>query len=162
MVQIKRAYEVPARRDGYRVLIDRLWPRGVRKEALALDAWAKELAPSDRLRRWFGHDPDRWRDFTTRYRRELRAPAAQAVLADLAARAASGSVTIVYGARDEVHNDAVVVRREIERRLRARSGWRRRKGLMSAAATRGGIRRRRGRPRRGRREDRVDRRTRPR
>jgi uncharacterized protein YeaO (DUF488 family) len=150
MVQIKRAYEVPARRDGYRVLIDRLWPRGVRKEASALDAWAKELAPSDRLRRWFGHDPDRWRDFTTRYRRELRAPAAQAVLADLAARAASGGVTIVYGGGC------------VRRRLRARSGARRRKGLMSAAATRGGIRRRRGRPRRGRREDRVDRRTRPR
>ena len=140
MVQIKRAYEAPARGDGYRVLIDRLWPRGVRKEALRLDAWAKQLAPSDGLRCWFGHDPGRWRDFATRYRRELRATAAREVMDDLAARAARGAVTIVYGARDEVHNDAVVVRREIERRLRACSGARRRKGLMSAAGTRGRIR----------------------
>jgi uncharacterized protein YeaO (DUF488 family) len=119
MVRTKRAYEGAARRDGYRVLIDRLWPRGVRKEALAVDAWAKELAPSGDLRRWFGHDPGRWKGFVERYRRELRAPAARERLDDLARRAARGAVTIVYGARDEEHNDAVVVRNEVARRLRA-------------------------------------------
>jgi uncharacterized protein YeaO (DUF488 family) len=121
MVRTKRAYEGAARSDGYRVLIDRLWPRGVRKEALALDVWAKELAPSGDLRRWFGHDPGRWKGFVERYRRELRAPAARERLDDLAGRAARGAVTIVYGARDEEHNDAVVVRNEIARRLLARA-----------------------------------------
>ena len=121
-VQIKRAYATTARGDGWRVLVDRLWPRGVRREALALDAWAKDLAPSDRLRRWFGHDPARWTAFVERYRRELRAPAARRGLQDLARRAASGRVTLVYGARDERHNGAVVLRGEIERRLRRAAG----------------------------------------
>lgn len=120
-VQTRRAYAPATASDGYRVLIDRLWPRGVKKEALALDLWAKELAPSGDLRRWFGHDPRRWKRFVARYRRELRAPAARDRLADLATRAAQGAVTIVYGARDEVHNDAIVVRDEIARRLRART-----------------------------------------
>jgi uncharacterized protein YeaO (DUF488 family) len=120
-VQTRRAYAAPSRGDGYRVLIDRLWPRGVTKEALALDLWAKELAPSGQLRRWFGHDPRRWKGFVERYRRELRAPAARERLDDLARRAGRGAVTIVYGARDEQHNDALVVRDEIVRRLRARA-----------------------------------------
>jgi uncharacterized protein YeaO (DUF488 family) len=120
-VQTRRAYAAAAPSDGYRVLIDRLWPRGVKKETLALDLWAKELAPSDDLRRWFGHDPSRWKGFVERYRRELRAQAARERLDDLAARAAQGAVTIVYGARDEQHNDAVVVRDQIARRLRART-----------------------------------------
>ena len=121
MVQTRRAYEAAARSDGYRVLIDRLWPRGVKKETLALDVWAKELAPSGDLRRWFGHDPGRWKGFVERYRRELRVPAARARLDDLARRAARGTVTLLYGARDEQHNDAVVVRDEITRRLRPRT-----------------------------------------
>jgi uncharacterized protein YeaO (DUF488 family) len=121
MVRIKRAYEPKARDDGYRVLIDRLWPRGLRKEDLPLDAWAKDLSLSDGLRRWFGHEPSRWRGFVARYRHELRAPAARAALDGLAQRAAAGTVTIVYGARDEVRNNAVVVRGEIERRLRPRA-----------------------------------------
>lgn len=120
-VQTKRAYEAAARSDGYRVLIDRLWPRGARKDALALDAWAKELAPSGDLRRWFGHDSRRWKGFVERYRRELRAPAARERLEDLARRAMHGAVTVVYGARDERHNDAVVIRDEIGRRLRRRT-----------------------------------------
>jgi uncharacterized protein YeaO (DUF488 family) len=120
-VRIKRAYEAPARNDGCRVLVDRLWPRGVKKEALALDIWAKELAPSGELRRWFGHDPSRWKGFVERYRRELRAQTARERLDDLARRAAKGTVTVVYGARDEQHNDAVVIRDEIARRLRTRS-----------------------------------------
>ena len=128
MVETKRAYEAADRSDGYRVLVDRLWPRGVRKHALALDAWAKELAPSAELRRWFGHDPRRWRGFVERYRRELRAPAARERLDDLARRAANGAVNVVYGARDERHNDAVVIRGEIARRLRARTGRAARRG----------------------------------
>jgi uncharacterized protein YeaO (DUF488 family) len=120
-IQTRRAYAPAGPSDGYRVLLDRLWPRGVTKDELALDLWAKELAPSDELRRWFGHDPRRWKRFVARYRRELRAPAARDRLADLATRAAQGAVTIVYGARDEVHNDAIVVRDEIARRLRART-----------------------------------------
>jgi uncharacterized protein YeaO (DUF488 family) len=129
-VQIKRAYVAASPRDGYRVLIDRLWPRGIRKDDLVLDAWAKELAPSTALRRWFGHDPRRWRPFTLRYREELRAPAARAILDELARRAGARPLTIVYGARDEVHNDAVVVRGELERRRRgsdAGPGQRRRR-----------------------------------
>lgn len=110
MVRIKRAYEEPEHQDGYRVLVDRLWPRGVTKEALRLDAWAKELAPSPDLRRWFGHDPRRFAEFTRRYRAELRGAAARALLADLARRAVAGTVTLVFGARDEEHNGAVVLR----------------------------------------------------
>jgi uncharacterized protein YeaO (DUF488 family) len=117
-IQIKRAYEPAARGDGYRVLVDRLWPRGIKKETLALDLWAKALAPSSRLRRWFGHDPGRWTEFVERYRGELRAPAARNLLDGLAERAATRRVTIVYGARDERHNGAVVVGAEIGRRLR--------------------------------------------
>ncbi|HET7752391.1 MAG TPA: DUF488 domain-containing protein [Anaeromyxobacteraceae bacterium] len=115
MVEIKRAYEEPARSDGYRVLVDRLWPRGVKKEALRLDVWAKDLAPSPELRQWFGHVPERFREFARRYLAELRAEPARALLADLARRAATGTVTLVYGARDEEHNGAVVLRDAIAR-----------------------------------------------
>ncbi len=118
MVQVKRAYEPASRRDGYRVLVDRLWPRGVSKDAARLDLWAKDVAPSPALRRWFGHDPARFRAFARRYSAELRAPAARAILADLTRRAALGTVTLVYGARDEEHNGAVVLRDAIEDALR--------------------------------------------
>jgi uncharacterized protein YeaO (DUF488 family) len=110
MVRIKRAYEEPARTDGYRVLVDRLWPRGVKKQALKLDAWAKDLAPSPDLRRWFGHEPERFREFARRYTAELRAGPARMLLADLTHRATVGTVTLVYGARDEEHNGAAVLR----------------------------------------------------
>jgi len=119
MVRIKRAYEEPARSDGYRVLVDRLWPRGVKKDALRLDLWAKELAPSPALRQWFGHDPARFRDFARRYHAELRHEPARSFLADLTRRAAHGTVTLVYGARDEEHNGAVVLRDAIEDALRS-------------------------------------------
>lgn len=109
MVRIRRAYEEPAPSDGYRVLVDRLWPRGVKKEALQLDLWARDLAPSPALRRWFGHDSARFREFARRYHAELRADTARALLAELARRAAGGTVTLVYGARDEEHNGAVVL-----------------------------------------------------
>ena len=87
MVRIKRAYEEPARSDGFRVLVDRLWPRGVKKEDLRLDLWAKGLAPSPALRRWFGHEPARFREFAKRYQAELRAGTAPTLLSDLAHRA---------------------------------------------------------------------------
>ena len=109
VIQMRRVYEPPAPGDGYRVLIDRIWPRGVRKEEARLDAWLKELAVSPELRRWFGHDPARWGEFRERYRRELRAPERRGCLQELAERARAGPVTIVYGARDAEHNNAVVL-----------------------------------------------------
>ena len=119
MVRIKRAYGEPARSDGFRVLVDRLWPRGVKKEELPLDLWAKELAPSSELRRWFGLEPDRFSEFAARYDAELRADPARELLADLARSAAHGTVTLVYAARDEQHHGAVVLRDAIEDTLRA-------------------------------------------
>ena len=107
-VQIKRAYEPPAPEDGTRILIDRLWPRGIKKEALALDDWNKELAPSTALRQWFGHDPALWTEFQRRYAAELQ-PQAEHMEA-LRALARKGRLTLVYGAHDEAHNNAVVVR----------------------------------------------------
>ena len=108
MVQLKRAYEAASARDGYRVLVERLWPRGVRKSDAHLDAWLKDVAPSDALRRWFGHDPSRWEEFRRRYRAELSHNAA--LLNELQAIAQKGRLTLVYAARDEVHNEAVVLR----------------------------------------------------
>jgi uncharacterized protein YeaO (DUF488 family) len=106
-IRTKRVYELPEPADGYRVLVDRLWPRGLSRERAALDEWARELAPSDGLRRWFGHDPERFDKFSERYREELRAHAP--VIEALRERASQGPVTIVYGARDELHNNAAVV-----------------------------------------------------
>jgi uncharacterized protein YeaO (DUF488 family) len=114
-VSTKRAYENAAAADGYRVLVDRLWPRGKRKEDLKLDAWLKELAPSTDLRKWFAHDPARWKEFQSRYRTELRAPAARDALHDVAARSRRGAVTLVYGARDQEHNEAAVLKSIIAR-----------------------------------------------
>jgi len=110
MVSIKRAYEDPAPEDGYRVLVDRVWPRGRTKEALALDEWEKALAPSAKLRKWFGHDPKRWHAFQQRYREELSAPLQRERLQSLVAAAANRRLTLVYGAKDEEHNQAVVLR----------------------------------------------------
>lgn len=106
-VQIKRIYDPAAPDDGYRVLIDHVWPRGVSKERAHLDEWAKELAPSDELRQWFDHVPERFAEFRTRYINELAEHADR--IADLAARARRGRVTILYAARDREHNNAVVV-----------------------------------------------------
>lgn len=107
-MQVKRAYEAPTPDDGTRILVDRLWPRGIKKEALALDQWAKELAPSTELRQWFNHDPERWIEFQQRYARELQAhtPALEA----LRTQARKGRITLVYGAHDEAHNNAVALR----------------------------------------------------
>lgn len=107
-IRLKRAYEQADAEDGTRVLVDRLWPRGVSKVHAALDRWAKELAPSAELRQWFGHDPARWEEFRVRYAEELHRHPEQ--LEELRALARHGVVTLVYGAHDEAHNDAVVLR----------------------------------------------------
>ena len=106
-VRLKRAYEPALASDGYRVLIDRLWPRGVSREQARLDEWARELAPSSELRRWFGHDPARFDEFRRRYAEELAAH--EIKLRELRRRARDGTLTLVYGARDTEHNDAVVL-----------------------------------------------------
>lgn len=107
-IRLKRAYEPAGADDGVRILVDRLWPRGISKEEAAVDRWLKEIAPSAELRRWFGHDPARWEEFRRRYTRELHDNAA--LLDELRGLARHGTVTLVYGARDEAHNDAVVLR----------------------------------------------------
>lgn len=107
-IRIKRAYEPPTHDDGTRILIDRLWPRGVKKENLALDQWAKELSPSTELRQWFGHDPARWQEFRRRYAAELRQRTD--LLDPLRAQARKGPITLVYSAHDEAHNNAVAMR----------------------------------------------------
>ena len=112
-IQIKRIYDAPDQSDGVRVLVDRLWPRGVTKKAAALDFWMKELAPSTELRKWFSHDPARWEGFRQRYRRELRKHGAQ--LEALKAQAAKRRVTLLYGARDTVHNEAVVLQEALSK-----------------------------------------------
>lgn len=110
-IRIKRAYEAASPEDGSRFLVDRLWPRGIRKEALAITAWLKDVAPSDGLRRWFGHDPARWEEFRRRYRAELKSrPELLQPLRDALDR---DSVTLVYSARDEAHNQAVVLREHL-------------------------------------------------
>jgi len=106
-VRIKRVYDEAEAGDGYRVLIDRLWPRGVSRERARLDEWAKELAPSAELRRWFGHEPARFAEFRARYEAELGEQGAK--LDELRGRARQGTLTLVYGARDTEHNDAVVL-----------------------------------------------------
>ena len=117
MIHLKRAYESASRNDGYRVLVERLWPRGLRKTDAHFDEWLKEVAPSDSLRRWFGHEPIKFPEFRERYRRELHAEPARRAIAQLARRATRGTVTLVYSAHDDVHNNAVVLARELERRI---------------------------------------------
>ena len=107
-VKLKRAYEGPAAEDGQRVLVDRLWPRGVKKTEAAIDCWMKELAPSTELRKWFGHDPARWEEFRRRYAAEIREHRDE--LDRLRGLMREGTVTLVYSAHDEAHNDAIVLR----------------------------------------------------
>jgi len=107
-IRLKRAYEPADAEDGMRVLVDRLWPRGVSKVDAALDQWMKEIAPSTELRKWFGHDPDRWEEFCRRYGEELHQNTE--LLSQLRSLAHQGPITLVYSAHDEVHNDAIVLR----------------------------------------------------
>lgn len=109
-IVLERAYDAPERHEGYRVLVDRVWPRGVTKASLALDAWERELAPSTALRKWFGHDPERWPEFHRRYKAELRGAEQRARMRDLLAAAGRRPIVLVFGAKDEEHNQAVVLR----------------------------------------------------
>lgn len=114
---VKRVYDPPSPRDGCRVLVDRLWPRGLKKEDAALDLWAKDVGPSRELRQWFGHEPTRWEGFRHRYAGELDAmPDAWHALAEKARR---GRVTLLFGARDEEHNNAVALKAYLETYLAA-------------------------------------------
>jgi uncharacterized protein YeaO (DUF488 family) len=114
-VRIKRAYDPPSPEDGVRVLIDRLWPRGLKRDAAKLDLWLKEVAPSEALRRWFGHDPERWPEFKKRYRAELaKNKAAVKILREQAA--GPKPLTLIYAAKDTLHNDAVVLKALLDRR----------------------------------------------
>jgi uncharacterized protein YeaO (DUF488 family) len=113
-IQIRRAYDPPRRGDGYRILVDRVWPRGVSKDDLDLDEWQKEIAPSTRLRQWFGHDPERWAGFQERYFAELEER--RDAIQDLVKRARQGRITLVYGARDPDHNQAVALRAYVRAR----------------------------------------------
>jgi uncharacterized protein YeaO (DUF488 family) len=119
-VRLKRAYEAATDADGYRVLVDRLWPRGVSRARARLDEWDRELPPSTALRQWFGHDPGRFEEFRLRYLDELRAHRPR--IAQLRRHARSGTLTLVYSARDTEHNDAVVLAEVIRRGLPRRSG----------------------------------------
>ncbi len=111
-IWLRRAYEAPGHSDGQRILVDRLWPRGVSKDSLKLDDWIKDVAPSDDLRRWFDHEVEKWDEFQKRYEKELDScPEAVAMLRD---RLAKGRVTLVYGAKDEAHNNAVALKAYLE------------------------------------------------
>lgn len=111
-VRIKRVYETPQPSDGTRILVDRLWPRGLTKDRARVDLWLKDIAPSTSLREWFGHDPGKWEEFQRRYQAELDAHPATA--AELRAALQRGPATLVYGAKDEQHNDAVVLKAYLE------------------------------------------------
>ncbi len=107
-IRIKRAYEKPGKQDGSRILVDRIWPRGVSKDEIELDHWLKAVAPSDSLRKWFDHDVEKWSEFDSRYRKELKEGSDD--LQKLRDCVADGRVTLIYGAKDEAHNQAVVLR----------------------------------------------------
>lgn len=108
-IRIKRAYEEPDREDGKRILVDRLWPRGLTKEKARVDLWLKDVAPSTELRKWFAHDPGKWEEFRSRYLEELKRNKVELSL--LRQEAATGTVTLVYGAKDQRHNEAVILQR---------------------------------------------------
>ena len=112
-IKIKRVYEQPAKDDGVRILVDRLWPRGLTKEKASVDLWLKDIAPSTELRKWFAHDPDKWKSFRRRYETEIRRN--DALIKVLTDKANKETITLVYGARDEKHNEALVLKQFLER-----------------------------------------------
>ncbi len=114
MIRLKRAYEAPAKSDGERILVERLWPRGVTKERAAIDSWMKEVAPSPALRKWYAHDPAKWREFRARYSAELQEK--RDLIDLLRQKIRNGTVTFVYAARDEQHNSALVLKEFLEGR----------------------------------------------
>ena len=115
MIQIKRVYEPPAKEDGARFLVERLWPRGMKKEALQMDLWCKDAAPSDDLRHWFSHDPAKWKEFQRRYRAQLREN--HEACRPLLDAAKQGNITLLYSAHDTKHNNAIVLKTYLEERL---------------------------------------------
>lgn len=117
MIKLKRVYDPPSEEDGERFLVERLWPRGLNREAAKLTAWLRDLAPSPALRQWFSHDPQRWEGFRHRYEAELQSVEKQALLRQLADEARQGTITLVFAARDTEHNSAVVLKGLIERQL---------------------------------------------
>lgn len=118
MLLLKRVYEPAAESDGRRILVDRLWPRGLTRERAAIHIWMKEIAPSTELRQWFAHDPAKWPEFKRRYSKELRAH--RELVSDIAKLASRGRVTLVFGSKDEEHNDAVVLATVVRARMKPR------------------------------------------
>lgn len=115
MIRIKRIYDRPDPSDGVRILVDRLWPRGMSKDAARIDEWRKDLAPTNVLREWVHHDPNRWEEFQVRYRNELDAAGKAGELKELAERARSETITLLYAARDEARNNAVALKKILEK-----------------------------------------------
>jgi uncharacterized protein YeaO (DUF488 family) len=113
MIKLKRAYEKPARDDGERILVERLWPRGLTKLQAKVDLWLKDVAPSTELRKWFGHDPDRWDEFRRRYQKELRGK--EDLIKMLKRKAKAGVITLIYAARDEERNGALVLKKFLQK-----------------------------------------------
>jgi uncharacterized protein YeaO (DUF488 family) len=114
MVKLRRAVEPPLDHEGNRYLVDRLWPRGMKKEGLEIEEWLKEIAPSPELRKWFAHDPEKWEEFRERFRRELQEPVREKILRKLAGESREGTITLIFAARDKEYNNAVVLKELIE------------------------------------------------
>ena len=112
-IKIKRVYEQPDKKDGERILVDRLWPRGLTKEKASVDLWLKEIAPSRELRKWFAHDPKKWKSFRGRYETEISHK--EDLIKVLKQKAREGTITLIYGARDEKHNEALVLKQFLEK-----------------------------------------------
>ncbi|CAM5381154.1 DUF488 domain-containing protein [Eoetvoesiella caeni] len=119
-VQIRRAYEAPDAGDGFRVFVDRLWPRGLSKEDFKFDLWCKDLAPSPALRTWFGHKVEHWEGFQENYQQELRTPEQRKLMREVAEQADGATITLVYGAKDTQHNHALILAEEMNRVLKAK------------------------------------------
>ena len=119
-IKTKRIYEGPIKSDGFRILVDRLWPRGIRKDQAQVDVWYKDIAPSDALRQWFGHEPARWDEFKRRYVKELQDKDDN--IESIIAKRFGKRVTLLYGAKDEQHNNAVVLKEFIERKIKMEKG----------------------------------------
>jgi uncharacterized protein YeaO (DUF488 family) len=148
MLNLKRVYDSPSVSDGQRILVDRLWPRGLTKRRAAVDAWMKDIAPSVELRRWFRHDAAKWPEFKRRYRRELQAH--RSLVQSIAALAARRRVTLVYAAHDETHNDAVVLAGVVRTRMKhlpVRRRIRAKRSKTGASGRRPSTKRRRSRGR---------------
>jgi uncharacterized protein YeaO (DUF488 family) len=116
-IDLKRAYDLPTKSDGRRILVDRVWPRGIARDDLRIDAWLKDLAPSTELRKWFGHDPAKWDEFRKRYAGELEQRSE--ALEELVENARAGQITLIFSAKDTQHNNAVALKEHLERRLKS-------------------------------------------